>query len=294
MLVILTLSMYNRGMKILIVIVNYNGTKLLKKNLKSVVDTQYKDFDIVVVDNASVDGSVKYLKENFPSVKIVESKENLGFGRGNNLGVSKFPNYDAYLFLNNDVSVPKDFLTKMVETLKGNEKIGAVGPKVLYSKKRDGKYLINSAGIKVSEHFMPYDRYDKRLDSDRYNVIEEIDAIMGGAFLVRREVFEKTGGFNPNMFLYYEDVDLSLRIRDLGYKIYYCGSAHVYHDHMASSKKIGMRKRNIMNMCNRYRSIKSRFGILVAIRETIWYLFKWLQWKMIYSKGMSLKEFLRK
>jgi len=279
---------------VLIVIVNYNGKHLLKKNLQSVVDIEYDNFDIVVVDNASVDGSVKYLRKNFPTVKVVKSRENLGFGRGNNLGVSKYPNYDTYLFLNNDVSVPKDFLTKMIDTLLSDEEIGAVGPKILYSKKEDGKYLVNSAGIEVDKHFMSYDRYDKEFDNPKFNVVEEIDAIMGGAFLVKRELFEKTGGFNPKMFLYYEDIDLSLRIRDLGYKIMYCGKAHVYHDHMASSKKLGMRRRNIMNMCNKYRSIKSRFGIFVAIRETIWYLFKWLQWKMIYSKGMSLKEFLKR
>ena len=76
--------------------------------MPSVVNNGYKDFDIVVIDNASIDGSVEYLKKEF-SVKVVESKENLGFGKGNNLGVKEYPNYDAYLFLNNDVSVPKDF-----------------------------------------------------------------------------------------------------------------------------------------------------------------------------------------
>lgn len=284
--------MYNREMKISIVIVNYNGVHLLKKNLKSVVNTQYPHFDVVVVDNASVDDSVQYLKKEFPTVKVVESKENLGFGRGNNLGVAAYPNYDAYLFLNNDVSVPKDFLDNMVKVLERDPKIGAVGPKILYSKKRDGKYIVNSAGIEVDKHFLSYDRYDKQEDSQMFNVIEQIDAIMGGAFLVKREVFEKSEGFDPSMFLYYEDIDLSLRIRDLGYKIYYVGTSHVYHDHMASSKKLGMRRRNIMNMQNRFRSLKRRKGLWVAIRETIWYLFNWLAWKMIYSKKITLKEYL--
>lgn len=104
-------------MKILIVIVNYNGKHLLEKNLLSVVKNGYEDFDVVVVDNASVDGSIEYLKKEFPSVKIVESRENLGFGRGNNLGVKEYPNYDAYLFLNNDISVPKGFLDNLVKEL---------------------------------------------------------------------------------------------------------------------------------------------------------------------------------
>ena len=73
----------------------------------------------------------------------------------------------------------------------------------------------------------------------------------------------------------------------------YCGKSKVFHDHMASSKKLTMRKRNIMNMKNRYISIKSRLGVWVAIKETIWYLFNWLIWKMIYSKRVTLKEFLK-
>lgn len=281
-------------MKILIVIVNYNGKHLLEKNLLSVVKNGYEDFDVVVVDNASVDGSVGYLKEKFPSVKIVESRENLGFGRGNNLGVKKYPNYDAYLFLNNDISVPKGFLDNLVKELQ-KENVGAVGPKVLYSKEKVGseKRVINSAGIEVDEHYMAYDRYDKEEDKPKYNVVEEVDALMGGAFLIKRDVFEKVGGFNSNMFLYYEDIDLSLRIRDLGYKLYYVGTSEVYHDHMASSKSLGTRKRNIMNMQNRFRSIQSRKGLWVAIWETIWYLFNWLVWKMIYSRRITLKEFLK-
>lgn len=282
-------------MKIGIIIVNYNGKHLLEKNLQSVVDTDYENFEIIVVDNASIDGSIEYLRKNFPIVKIVESKDNLGFGRGNNLGVKEYPNFDAYLFLNNDVSVPEDWLGKLVVTLQEKNDAGAVGPKILYSKEKLGndRRIINSAGIYVDKHFMPYDRYDKENDNTKFTIVEEVDAIMGGAFLIRRDVFEKTGGFNPKMFLYYEDIDLSLRIRDLGYKIYYNGNAEVYHDHMASSKKLGMRKRNIMNMQNRFRSIESRKGFWVAIRETIWYLFNWTLWKMIYSKKFTLKEFLQ-
>ena len=281
-------------MKVGIIIVNFNGRHLLEKNLLSVVNNGYEDFEIVIVDNASIDGSVEYLKKEFPSVKVVESKENLGFGGGNNLGVKEYPNYDAYLFLNNDISVPKGFLDNLVKELQ-KEDVGAVGPKILYSKEKVGseKRIINSAGIYVDRHYMAYDRYDKEEDNPKYSVVEKIDALMGGAFLVKREVFERVGGFNPNMFLYYEDIDLSLRIRDLGYKLHYVGTSEVYHDHMASSKDLGKRKRNIMNMQNRFRSIWSRKGFWVAIKETIWYLFNWLMWKMIYSKRVTLKEFLK-
>lgn len=282
-------------MRVLIVIVNYNGKHLLAKNLSSVIQTDYPNFDVVVVDNASVDGSVDFLKKEFATVKVVESKENLGFGRGNNLGVEKFPNYDAFLFLNNDVSVPKDWLGKLVDVLKSDERIGAVGPKVLYSKNVVGeKRIVNSAGIYVTKHFVGYDRYCDEDDRSEFDVIEEVDALMGGAFLVKKSVFDEVGGFSKKMFLYYEDIDLALRIKDLGYLIYYCGTSEVYHDHMASSKSLGVRKRNIMNMMNRFESLKVRKGTLVAVKETVWFLFHWLVWKIVFSKKMNLKEYFLK
>lgn len=280
-------------MRVLIVIVNYNGKHLLAKNLSSVIQTDYPNFDVVVVDNASVDGSVDFLKKEFATVKVVESKENLGFGRGNNLGVEKFPNYDAFLFLNNDVSVPKDWLGKLVDVLKSDERIGAVGPKVLYSKDVvGGKRVVNSAGIQVTKHFIGYDRYCDEDDRSEFDVTEEVDALMGGAFLVKKSVFDEVGGFNKKMFLYYEDIDLALRIRDLGYLIYYCGTSEIYHDHMASSKSLGVRKRNIMNMMNRFESLKVRKGTLVAVKETMWFLFHWFVWKIVFAKKMNLKEYL--
>lgn len=295
LLVKILFYLYNPLVKVLIVIVNYNGKHLLEKNLHSVVATEYPNFDIVVVDNDSVDGSVGFLKKEFPTVKIVESKKNLGFGRGNNLGVKNYPEYDAYLFLNNDVSVPKDWLGKLVDVLKSDERIGAVGPKVLYSKNVVGeKRIVNSAGIYVTKHFIGYDRYCDEEDRSEFDVVEEVDALMGGASLIRKSVFDEVGGFSKKMFLYYEDIDLALRIKDLGYLICYCGTSEVYHDHMASSKSLGARKRNIMNVMNRFESLRSRKGIWVAVKETVWFLFHWLVWKIVFSKEMNLKEYFLK
>ncbi len=281
-------------MKILIVVLNFNGLALLKKHLPSVINTKYTDFDIVVVENGSSNNSVEDIKREFPSVKVVESSINLGFGRGNNLGVSQYPNYDAYLFLNNDVTVKGDWLSEMVEVFKIDEKIGGVGSKILYSKKRDGEYVINSAGLEIDKHYLAYDRYEGEIDSEKFNTIAEVDGLCGGALLIRKEVWDSVGGFNPHMFMYYEDVDLSLRIRDLGFKLYYCGKSTVYHDHMGTSYSLGSRKTNLMNMKNRYISIGSRLGFLIALTETFWYIFNWFVWKLIYSKDITLKEFLKK
>ena len=282
------------NMKVLITILNYNGIHLLKKHLASVTKTEYSNFDIVVVDNGSTDDSVEYLKKEYPDIKIVRSNTNLGFGRGNNLGVKMYPNYDAYVLLNNDVSVEKNWLSELVKVAQSDKSIGAVGPKILYSEKRNSKYVINSAGMVVDKHFMSYDRYEGEIDSENYSATQEVECLTGGAILITKEAWDKVGGFNPKMFLYYEDVDLCLRIKDAGYKLYYCGKSIVYHDCMASTSSMGSLKRNFLSMKNRYISIVSRLGFLVGLTETLWYIFNWVVWKLIYSKRVSLKEYLTK
>ncbi len=279
-------------MKILIVIVNHNGKNLLEKNLPYILKTEGVNYDICVVDNNSTDDSVSFLEKEYPQIKVMQSKENLGYGRAHNLALEKYPDYDYYVFMNNDIRVTPSWLVKMLKVFDIKEKIGAVGPKILLSKNKDGRAVINSAGMDINNHHMAYDRYEGEYDQEKYSVVEKVDGICGAVMLVSKEVLEKVKGFHPKMFLYYEDVDLSLRIRDAGYDIYYCGNSVVYHDHMASTKNLGSFKRNWMNMKNRYVSIKDRVGFFMAMKETLWYLFSWGVWKLVHSKSITLKEYL--
>lgn len=277
-------------MDILIIIVNYNGKELLEKSLPSIV--KYTNADICVVDNNSTDDSLSFLKNNYPSIKLIESEENLGYGNAHNLALETHPNYNYYVFMNNDITVTPNWLEEMIKVFNTKEGVGAVGPKILLSEKKDEKYLINSAGMDINKHLMAYDRYEGEYDDEKYNTVEKVDGICGAVMLLSKEVIEKVKGFNPKMFLYYEDVDLSLRIRDLGYDIYYCGNSVVYHNHMASTKDMGSFKRNRMNMVNRYTSIKDRVGSVMALKETMWYLCSWIVWKLVHSKNITLKEYI--
>ena len=277
-------------MNILIIIVNYNGKELLEKSLPSIV--KYTNADICVVDNNSTDDSLSFLKNNYPSIKLIESEENLGYGNAHNLALETHPNYNYYVFMNNDITVTSNWLEEMIKVFNTKEGVGAVGPKILLSEKKDEKYLINSAGMDINKHLMAYDRYEGEYDDEKYNTVEKVDGICGAVMLLSKEVIEKVKGFNPKMFLYYEDVDLSLRIRDLGYDIYYCGNSVVYHNHMASTKDMGSFKRNRMNMVNRYTSIKDRVGSVMALKETMWYLCSWIVWKLVHSKNITLKEYI--
>ncbi|NLZ24534.1 glycosyltransferase family 2 protein [Candidatus Dojkabacteria bacterium] len=279
-------------MNTLVVIVNHNGKKLLQRSISSLLNTESVVFDICVVDNNSSDDSVDFLKKEYPGILLVKSSKNLGYGRAHNLAYQYYPNYDYYLFLNNDITVSPNWLDSMFTLLKQKESIGVVGPKILLSKKREGKYVINSAGMDIDKHYLAYDRYEGEYDSSKYSITEEVDGICGAVMLIPKEVFEKVKGFHPKMFLYYEDVDLCLRIRDKGYHIYYCGNSVVYHEHMASTEGMGSYRRNRMNIFNRYVSIRDRLGLFIAIRETLWYLYSWIVWKILYSKNITLKQYL--
>jgi GT2 family glycosyltransferase len=279
-------------MKILAILVNYNGRKLLEKNLPSLISTYHPGLDICVVDNNSKDDSVKFLEKEYPEIKIIKSKKNLGYGKGHNLALEKFPDYKYYIFMNNDLKLEPDWLSQLVQVVETRKNTGAVGPKILYSKKKDGRYVINSAGMNINNHYLAYDRYEGEFDAPKYSITQKVDGICGALMLVSKEVLEKVKGFNPKMFLYYEDVDLSLRIKDAGYDIYYCGRSIVYHDHMATTDNLGSFKRNRMNMRNRYVSIKDRLGFFVAIKETVWYLYNWIIWKVFHSGRLTLKEYL--
>ncbi len=281
-------------MNILIIIVNHNGKKLLEKTLPSILKTDRNDinYDICVVDNNSSDDSVSFLGEQYPAIKVIKSDNNLGYGRAHNLALEEYPDYDNYVFMNNDITVEPNWLKNLLEVVRTKQNVGAVGPKILLSEKKDERYVINSAGMDIDKHYMAYDRYEGEYDDPKYNIVEKVDGICGAVMLIPKEVIKKVKGFNPKMFLYYEDVDLSLRIRDLGYDIYYCGNSVVYHDHMASTKSIGSFKRNWMNMQNRYVSIKDRKGLSVAIKETVWYLCSWIIWKILHSKNITLKQYL--
>lgn len=281
-------------MNTLIIIVNHNGKKLLEKTLPSILKTDRNDInlDICVVDNNSSDDSIPFLEKEYPAIKLVKIDTNLGYGRAHNLAYENYPDYDNYVFMNNDITVQPNWLKNLLEIIRTKQNIGAVGPKILLSEKKDNRYVINSAGMDIDKHYMAYDRYEGEYDSEKYNVTETVDGICGAVMLVPKEVLKKVKGFNPEMFLYYEDVDLSLRIRDLGYDIYYCGDSVVYHDHMASTEGIGSFKRNKMNMVNRYVSIKDRKGLSMAIKETLWYLYFWLIWKILHSKNITLKQYL--
>jgi len=233
-------------MDLSIIIVNYNSSGFLKNCLESLLNSKDAvEKEIIVIDNASSNGSINFVKSSFPSVKLIENKKNYGFAKANNIGAMAARS-EFMLFLNPDTVIQKYALEKMVNFMEQNAGAGAVGPKLLYP---DGSlqcscrnfYNLRTILLRrtVLGKVFPHSRLlQYHLMSDwNHNQIQEVDWVLTACLMIRREVLEKTGYFDEKYKMYFEDVDLCYRVRKAGYKVFYYPDAVVVHHHQRESAK---------------------------------------------------------
>jgi len=241
--------------KVSAIIVNWNGKDVLSECLQSLLQQDYEDLEIWVSDNGSEDGSQSMLKESYPSVHLLENGENLGFGSAVNRALEKAAG-DYFLFLNNDLELKPDCVGQLVDLLESDKKIGAAIPKILYhrdAQEPGSSTMINSFGVLVNYTGVAYPNLIGQQDRDDLSATE---TACGGIFMFSREVYERVGGFDEDLFLYHEDHDLSWRIRLAGWKLMVTPKSVCYH-HYHFNK--GVHKF--------YRSEKSRLYILLKNME---------------------------
>ncbi|MCP4649287.1 MAG: glycosyltransferase family 2 protein [PVC group bacterium] len=209
-----------------IIIVNWNGLAHLKKCFVSLKGINYKNYEIILVDNNSKDESVAYVREKFPKVKIIVNTENLGFAEANNIGYENSKG-DLILFLNNDVEIEPDFLGILVQELIGDPNLGGVQPKILLMKEREK--LDSVGGFLTNSGFLYHYGIYKDEKQDKYNKKIDIYSAKGACMLFRKKVIEKTGLFDKDFFAYFEETDFCHRVWLAGYKIRYVPESRIYH-----------------------------------------------------------------
>jgi GT2 family glycosyltransferase len=208
-----------------VIVLNFNGKRHLEKCILALAAQTYENSEVIVVDNASSDGSVEYLEAQFPWVTIIKNKNNLGFAGGINSGIKK-AHGDYILTLNDDTYADKHFLEHIIHPMLSHADVGMCACKMLFP---DGR--INSAGICLSRSGAAWDRGMHEPDEGRYNAQEEVFGPCAGAALYRKEMLDEIGLFDEDFFLYIEDVDLAFRGRLAGWKCVYVPQAKVYHYH---------------------------------------------------------------
>lgn len=212
--------------RVSVIIVSFNSALDLQRCLSSVLSTAYPDFEVIVVDNDSRDGSVELVETTFPQVRLVRSERNCGFGAANNLGATQAEG-EILAFLNPDTATEPDWLAPLVQTLSTDPRAGLTTAKILLMARPD---TINTCGNDIHYTGLTLCRGmgQHRTAFDR---LEEVAAVSGTAFAIRRDLFQALGGFDEDFFLYVEDTDLSLRARLAGWRCLFVPDSVVYHDY---------------------------------------------------------------
>jgi len=200
-----------------VIIVNYNGQNHLEKCLHALMQNDYENFEIIIVDNNSIDSSVEFVKKNYPSIDIVKLEENFGFAEPNNIGAKKARG-DFLLFLNNDTIPTSNFITELVKVAKEDPEIVILQSLLL---KPDD--TVDSSGDFI-------DRYGRAYSSrEKINQTRPILSARGASMMIRKDIFWEFGGFDKNFFASFEDVDLGIRAWIWGHKVVAVSSSIVYH-----------------------------------------------------------------
>ena len=214
-----------------IILVNWNSFELTKDTLCSLQKTSFKNYDCIVVDNGSAENEADALKKIFPEIILIRLSENKGFTGGNNSGIEYAldKGYEYIMMLNNDVEVEPNFLEPLLHKLNEDNNIGAVQPLIYF---HHDKNLIWNASTKYNPWLgiCSTINYNKRDNTHAETKLQKnIDWITGCAFMMRASVLQKVGLLKEKYFIYYEDVDLSFRIKEAGFTLAYEPSAVIYH-----------------------------------------------------------------
>lgn len=221
-----------------IVIVNWNGMRFLPECLGSVF-RETASFEVVLVDNGSEDGSVEYVKKDFPSVKVIEERENLGFAKGNNIGIAAAKG-KYILTLNNDTVLEKGFLERLQSAAEASDEgTGMWAVKILSF---DKKTIDSVGGLLIYRDGLAKGRGRLEKDTGRYDTPKEVFMPSACAGLYRKSMLDKIGAFDEDFFAYCEDTDLGLRARLAGYTTVNVPEAIVYHHYSGTTGRYTPRK----------------------------------------------------
>lgn len=249
-----------------VIIVSWNVRELLRRCLESLALAR-GTMDVIVVDNASTDGSPEMVSTDFPHVRLVRNDENRGFAAANNQGLG-LSQGRTLLLLNPDTEVVGDALAKMVSHMDAYPEVGALGPQLRYpdgslqsSRRRFPSLSTALVESTVVQEWWKDNRILRRyyMSDTSDDAIQPVDWVVGACLLVRREAYEQAGGLDEGFFMYSEEMDWCRRIKDAGWEIVYLPTATVIHHEGRSSEQV-IAERHIRFQCSKVRYFRKHHG----------------------------------
>ena len=216
--------------KVCVVVVNWNKKDYVLKLLEALRHINYDNYDIVIVDNASTDGSAEVIKRKFPEVILIQNEENLGGTGGFNTGMRyalKKGDYKYIWWLDNDAMVEKDTLVELLKVIEADEKIGIAGSMILNPEKKE--YVVELGGFVNWELGIWKPNLRNKLVAEIEDEVVEVGYVAACSAIVKTDVLKKIGIMDERMFLHWDDIDLCLRCKRAGYKVVATKNSVIYH-----------------------------------------------------------------
>ncbi|MDF2432054.1 MAG: hypothetical protein JWP44_1685 [Mucilaginibacter sp.] len=218
--------------KVAVVILNWNGIKYLRQFLPSVLSSIWPNLEIIVGDNASTDGSVAFIEQEYPSIRIIQNDKNYGFTGGYNK-VLEHVDADYYILLNSDVEVFPGWIVPVINLMESDPLIAAAAPKIKAYNQKECFEHAGAAGGFIDCFGYPFCRgrmfYEMEQDNCQYQQSGEVFWATGAAMFIKKHCWREAGGFDDRFFAHMEEIDLCWRLKNMGYKIMYCAESEVFH-----------------------------------------------------------------
>lgn len=218
-----------------VIIVNHNGIEFVDACLRSVLNNNYSNFEVIFVDNASTDGSLEYVKNTFGNsnrLRYVENPGSFGPAVGRNRGIAVAKG-EYIAFLDNDTEVDQSWLTELIKVLTCDLSVGAAQSKLLRTEPRD---IFDYAGDYLTPFGFLSERARSAKDTGQFDYITDIFSAKSAASIIRRDVLDKTGGFDEDYYMYLEETDLCWRVWLAGYRVVFIPKSIVYHAYGTKKK----------------------------------------------------------
>lgn len=261
-------------MKIAVVILNWNGRKFLETFLPSVIQHS-REAEIIIADNASTDDSLSFLSEAYPQLRQIKLEKNLGYSAGYNAALRQVE-AEYYVLLNSDIEVTEGWLNPVIGLMDNDHSIAACQPKIRSYHQRDEFEYAGAAGGFIDKLGYPFCRgriFDSiEKDLGQYDVTDEIFWATGACLFARSSAYWEVGGLDDDFFAHLEEIDLCWRLKNKGYKIYYCHSSLVFHVgggtlHKTNPHKTYLNFRNSLYML--YKNLERKYLLRVIFLRLI-------------------------